>query len=111
MVSPGGWCARNPPPVGGCFIRHSVPLIPEYGSMVLRQREALDGGSGRDTHLACVIAVDNHSENESRHCPMFSLENKCHPWFYIFPMEETHHAQTQPSYPLRIFLMGLIKVT
>lgn len=92
MVFFGGWCVRNFLLVGGCFIRYLVFLIFEYGSMVLRQREVLDGGSGRDIYLVCVIVVDNYSENESRYCFMFSLENKCYFWFYIFFMEEIYYV-------------------
>jgi hypothetical protein len=31
-----------------------------------------------DTHLPCCVAIDDHSENESCHGPMFGLENKSH---------------------------------
>lgn len=48
-------------------------------------------GKGRDTDLPCVIAVDDHSQNEGCHGPVLSLENRSHRLVRTFFVAETHH--------------------
>lgn len=48
-------------------------------------------GKERDTHLPRVIAVDDYSQNEGRHGPVLSLENRSHRLVRTFFVAETHH--------------------
>ena len=49
-------------------------------------------GKGCDTHLPRVIAVDDYSQNEGRHGPVLSLENRSHRLVRTFFVAKTHHT-------------------
>lgn len=104
VASPGTGVLWPPSLKGDCFIRRSEQQSPDPTHSGLGHTSArAQGGFG--THLACVVVVDDHSQDERRHGPVLSLEDRRHPVSH-FPTELAvpKHSKDNPSQRTRLEL-------